>query len=196
MDFSDLEAKVKELLAAPQQMQAMADAAHRTLTDRGAPAAFAADVAAMLRDIEPLPAAIPLLGKGTDVEEGASEEQEPALESSGELDQQGPGERSARVDQTQGSDGSPAEGGDDAPEREEDSALDGVTGIVKPQTASVPGSPEELVTQGTEGEAAPADKHMRKTGDSHHGVKDAPRESEDASGLNGANGQQEQPQIT
>ena len=52
MDFTDLEVKLKAL-AKPEGLQSMADAAHRTLTDRAAPAAFAADVAAMLREIEP-----------------------------------------------------------------------------------------------------------------------------------------------
>ena len=52
MDFGNLESNLKTLLAAPAQLQALADAAHRTLTDQSTPAAFAADVAAMLREIE------------------------------------------------------------------------------------------------------------------------------------------------
>lgn len=53
MDFTDIEDKLRQLLAAPAQMQALADAAHSTLSACSDPAAFAADVAAMLRDIEP-----------------------------------------------------------------------------------------------------------------------------------------------
>lgn len=53
MDFGDLEQTVKTLLAAPQQLQAMADAAHAALSDRSDTAAFAADVAAMLHQIDP-----------------------------------------------------------------------------------------------------------------------------------------------
>lgn len=52
VDFGDLEGKLKTLLAAPAELQALADAAHKTLTVHSTADAFAADVAAMLRDIE------------------------------------------------------------------------------------------------------------------------------------------------
>ncbi len=51
MDFSDLEATVKGLLADPARMQRLADAAYGRLVEYSAPRKFASDVANMLHEV-------------------------------------------------------------------------------------------------------------------------------------------------
>lgn len=51
MDFSDLEAELKRLLADPPHMQRLADAAYSRLVEFSDPARVAADVADMLHAV-------------------------------------------------------------------------------------------------------------------------------------------------
>ncbi len=51
MDFSDLEATLKGLLADPARMQRLADAAYGRLVEYSAPRKFASDVANMLHEV-------------------------------------------------------------------------------------------------------------------------------------------------
>ncbi len=51
MDFSDLEATLKGLLAEPKRMQKLADTAYGRLVKYSAPQKFAANVADMLHEV-------------------------------------------------------------------------------------------------------------------------------------------------